>query len=140
MNEDHNIAVAGLGRVGELFLERILSCSCDLNVVCVLELRDTPGRRLAEEKGVRIVTLDELVGLGVGVDVVFDLTGSEGFREELERKLRETFNAYTTVASPNIARLVWSFLSDEYLPSIHSSKHQAMADSMLEQARAGILK
>ncbi|WP_147821475.1 hypothetical protein [Salidesulfovibrio onnuriiensis] len=140
MTEEHNIAIAGLGRIGTLFLEQVLESDCGLNVVCVLEVKDTPGRQLAEEKGIKVVDLDGLIQIGVGVDVVFDMTGSGSFRSKMQNKYEESFNSYTAIASPAIARLVWSFLSDEYLPSIHSSKHQAMVDSMLEQARAGILK
>lgn len=140
MNEEHNVAIAGLGRVGTLFFKQILSCDCGLNVVCVLEALDTPGKQLAEEKGIRVVSLDELIQLGVGVDVIFDMTGSCDFKAEIQRKLNDSYNSYTAVAPPTIARMVWSFLSDEYLPSIHSSKHQAMVDSLLEQARAGVVK
>lgn len=140
MTEEHNVAIAGLGRVGAMFLEHIISCECGLKVVCVLEIKDTEGRRLAEEKEIEVVDLNGLVAKGVGVDVVFDMTGSLEFRDEMERRFRESCNSYTAIAAPTIARLVWSYMSDEYLPSIHSSKHQAMVDTLMEQAKAGVIK
>lgn len=140
--DDHNIAIVGLGRIGTAFLREILAAKegyC-LKLVCVVEKQETEGKQLAREKGIRIATLDELIELNVGVDVIFDLTGNATFGEELRARLAKMKNNYTNVAPLNITRLIWALVSDEYLPAVHGTRYQAIADTLLEQARAGIIK
>jgi len=140
--DDHNIAIIGLGRIGTSFLKGILAAdeSYNLKLVCVVEKNETEGKELARQSGISIATLDELLELNVGVDVIFDLTGSAAFGEELHRRLAERKNHFTNVAPLNITRLIWALLSDEYLPSVHGTRYQAIADTLLEQAKAGIIK
>lgn len=141
MNE-HTIAIIGLGRTGTLFLEQILKKGEELGVqlLCVVEVADTEGRRLAIEKGIEVVSLEALVALGVKVDVIFDLTGSREVRQKLEAMLESFCNKYTAIADSNITRLVWSLMSEDYLPDVHVSKSQAIADTLLDQAWAGVIK
>ncbi|WP_319780960.1 hypothetical protein [Maridesulfovibrio sp.] len=131
--ENHNIAIIGLGRVGTVFLEKALSSDSVMTVKAVCELCDTPGRKLAEKKGIPVLELVEIVELGIDVDVIFDLTGDENVSRIIQQKLAESCNSYSQVAPARLARLVWSlFAGDEYLPNIGKSKYQTYADMLLE--------
>lgn len=89
-----------------------------LAVVCVAESSDTPGRQQAIQAGMALKTLDEIVALGHGVDVIFDLTGRPEVRRELRDKLVATENRHTVIASETIARVIWALISQDALPVI----------------------
>ena len=118
-----NIAIIGLGRVGSAFLETMLKKQQNINLVCVAEVGDTPGKTRAKEAGVKIATLDEIVALANGVDIIFELTGVPAVRRELRSKMLETNNLYTVIASETIARLIAALAVDMELPDI--AGHQA---------------
>ena len=132
--ENHNIAIIGLGRIGTAFLQKAISEDCVMKVKAVCELFDTPGRKLAEEKGIPVLDLNSIVELGLGVEVIFDLTGDQNVSRILREKLCQCGNTYTDVASQRLTRLVWSMIAgDEYLPDLGKSKSQVYADMMLER-------
>ncbi|SDK30805.1 hypothetical protein SAMN05660337_0031 [Maridesulfovibrio ferrireducens] len=132
--ENHNIAIVGLGRVGAVFLEKVLNNDGALKIKSVCELTETAGKRLALEKGVPVGCIDDIVKLGVEIDVIFDFTGDEKVAEILRRKLAESGNNYTQVAQKRLARLVWALISeDECLPEVRSTKSQSYADMLLSQ-------
>lgn len=137
----HNIAIVGLGRIGTAFLKELLIAkeAYGLKLICVVEKDDTEGKQLAQKNGIKIVTFEELLALNVGIDIIFDLTGSTQFREELYAGLAAMKNDYTNVAPLNITRLIWSLFSTEYLPAVHGTKYQAIADTLLAQAEANII-
>lgn len=117
--EQPRIAIIGLGRIGASFLLQMLRKSCrGLNLVCVAETCDTPGRRQAVEAGLKLKTLDEIVALGKGVDVIFDLTGLTEVRRELRDKLVASGNRHTVIASESIVRVFWALMSPDELPVI----------------------
>lgn len=117
--EQPRIAIIGLGRIGSSFLLQMLRKSCaGLNIVCVAETSDTPGRRQAMEAGLKLKTLDEIVALGDGVDVIFDLTGLNEVRRELRDKLVASGNRHTVIASESIVRVFWALISADSLPVI----------------------
>jgi glyceraldehyde-3-phosphate dehydrogenase/erythrose-4-phosphate dehydrogenase len=117
--EQPRIAIIGLGRIGSSFLLQMLQKRCrGLNVVCVAETCDTPGRRQAVEAGIKVKTLDEIVALGNGVDVIFDLTGLTEVRRELRDKLVASGNRHTVIASESIVRVFWALISQDALPVI----------------------
>ncbi|MYM33880.1 homoserine dehydrogenase [Duganella sp. FT50W] len=117
---DHQkIAIIGLGRIGSAFLGNLLARSGrGVNVVGVAEASDTPGRQLAIDAGLTIATLDEIVALGSGVDILFDLTGLPEVRREIREKLMAQDNHHTVVASETIARLICSLTATDDLPEI----------------------
>lgn len=117
-----NIAIIGLGRIGSAFLSAILKKKKNLNLVCVAEVSDTPGKAEAAAAGIRIATLDEIVALGEGVDIIFELTGNPAVRRELRTKLLETNNLYTVIASESVARLIAAFIVDAELPHIEGRR------------------
>ena len=113
------IAIIGLGRIGSSFLRQMLHKACSgLDLVCVAETCDTPGRRHAIEAGLKLKTLDEVVALGDGVDVIFDLTGLSDVRRELRDKLVASGNRHTVIASESIVRVFWALISPDSLPVI----------------------
>ncbi|MBS0446337.1 MAG: homoserine dehydrogenase [Proteobacteria bacterium] len=117
--DTQRIAIVGLGRIGSAFLRQISKRPHpSLELVCVAEVQDTPGRRAAQEAGIRICTLDETVALGGNVHVIFELTGLPEVRRELRDKLVASGNTHTIVASESIMRVIWALISDEVLPVI----------------------
>ena len=117
-----SIAIVGLGRVGSAFLEELLSQSNDaVEIVAVVECADTAGRSLAESRGISNLSIDELVGMGEGLDILFDLTDVSAVRQELREKLHASGNRHTIVATENIARMIWALISRGVdLPRVHS--------------------
>jgi predicted dinucleotide-utilizing enzyme len=113
-----NIAIIGLGRMGEAFLAAMLQKKQNINLVCVAEQADTPAKVLAKNAGVDIVTLDEIVAKGDKVDVIFELTGIPAVRRELREKLLISNNHHTVIASETIAHLIGLLIGDAGLPII----------------------
>lgn len=117
-----NIAIIGLGRIGSSFIGAMLQKKDGINLVCVSERMDTPGKAQAKEAGIKIATLAEIVALGDAIDVIFDLTGIPDVRKELREKLQAANNKHTVIASETIVRLIWSLISDVALPVIEGRK------------------
>lgn len=117
-----NIAIIGLGRVGSAFLGAMLQKKQNINLVCVAERADTPAKVQAVANGVKVATLDEIVGMGDKIDIIFELTGTHDTRKELREKLLAVNNAHTVIASETIARLIGSLISDVNLPVIEGRK------------------
>ena len=120
--EKQSIAIVGLGRVCSAFLEEWLSQSNNsVEIVAVVECAETAGRDLARARGIRDIGIDELVGMGTGIDILFDLTDVAGVRQELREKLRASGNRHTIVATENIARMIWALISSgAELPRVHT--------------------
>lgn len=132
---EHNLAIVGLGRVGTAFLEQLLAKDDDrIGIRCAIEPDDTAGKLLARENGIEIVNVDQLVEMGMSIDIIFDFTGDVSFRPALEEKLAAVHNKHTSVCNSNIARFIWSLMSRDCLPEVHGSKYQALADMLLERA------
>lgn len=119
-----NVAIIGLGRVGSAFLQRMLHQERNgLYVVAVSELRETPGLIMAQEEGIRCLTVDEIICLGPKVDIIFDLTGEKRLREDIRRKLSITDNSHTVLAPESVARLIWTIICDKIkFPDHHDSQ------------------
>jgi len=117
--DTQKIAIIGLGRIGAAFLRNMLARSGrGVELVGVAETGDTPGRQEAVTAGLHIATLDEILAMGSGVDILFDLTGIAAVRREIREKLMAQANHHTVVASETIARLIWSMTTDDDLPVI----------------------
>ena len=121
MTKKQKIAIVGLGRVGSVFLEALLSkANKGLEIVAVAEKSDTPGCRLARANGIEVLDVDGLIGKSSGVDIIFDLTGVSAVRQELREKLLKSTNRHTVIATESIARMIWIFIADTELPDIHA--------------------
>jgi predicted dinucleotide-utilizing enzyme len=117
--ENQKVAIIGLGRIGSAFLRNMLDRrGRGVELVAVAESGDTPGRKMALDAGLTVMTLDQIVALGSGVDVLFDLTGIPTVRREIREKLMAQANHHTVIASETIARLIWVMTSEEELPVI----------------------
>lgn len=117
-----NIAIIGLGKIGSAFFEAMQQKKQSINLVCVAERIDTLVKAQAATAGIKIATLDEIVTMGDGIDIIFDLTGIPNVRKELREKLLASNNKHTVIASETIARLIWSLISDAALPVIEGRK------------------
>lgn len=121
--EGQNIAIIGLGRIGSAFLSEMLGkTGRGINLVCVSEVFETPGKEQAKLAGLKIVHLDEIVAMGNKIDIIFDLTGIQDVRTELRNKLVSTDNHHTIIASETIARLIWALIAEKELPTIAGRK------------------
>ena len=130
--EIHNIAIVGLGRIGTKFLEKTLSRTDVVSIKAVCELYETKGRLLAEAKNIPVMDLSKIVALGVGLDIIFDLTGDQNVTKGLRKKLDKSGNTYTQVAQNRLARLVWDLMSNEgCLPDLGKRKSQVYADMLM---------
>lgn len=118
-----DIALVGLGEVGGRFLEEMLRLrSRGINIVCAAELNDTAGRRRAAAERIPLKSLDEIVALGDGIDLVFDLTGSPAVRKGLREKMQASGNRHTIIAPEIMARMLWAVVSDQDLAGHHSGR------------------
>jgi predicted dinucleotide-utilizing enzyme len=120
-NMSTKIAVIGLGRIGSTVLEQLLGHQGQgIEIVCVSEINDTPGRRAAQAAGIPVVSPEEVVSQGSAVDMIFDMTGMAGVRKVLREKLFATNNRHTVVVPENVAYLIWSLLSGERVPETNT--------------------
>ena len=74
----------------------------NINLVCVVERIETPVKAQAAAAGIRIATLDEIIIMGDGIDIIFDLTGIPNVRQELREKPLASNNKHTVIASETI--------------------------------------
>lgn len=111
------IAIIGLGRIGSTVLEQLQGRQRQgIDIVCVGELQDTPGRRKAQAAGLPVLGLDQVAAKGGEVDMIFDMTGMPGVRKELREKLFSSGNTHTVVVPENVAYLIWALLAGEHVP------------------------
>ncbi|MFA7430491.1 MAG: hypothetical protein WCZ23_10075 [Rhodospirillaceae bacterium] len=109
-----DIAIVGLGEVGERFLEEMLRLKTrGIRIISVAEAEDTPGRRRAIEQGIPVQTVDDIATKNSKVDVIFDLTGDPSLRRSLREKMIETGNKHTIIAPETMARLLWAIVTDD---------------------------
>jgi len=107
-----SIAIVGLGRMGSAFLEELLGQSNEgVEIVAVVENNNTPGLALAKARGIKRLSIDELIRMGDDLDILFDLTGVDAVRQELRDKLLATGNRHTIIATENIARMIWALIA-----------------------------
>jgi predicted dinucleotide-utilizing enzyme len=121
--EKQNIALVGLGRIGTAFLgEMLRKKGSGIALSYAAEQADTPGKAQALAAGIKIVSIDDIVALGEGIDVIFELTGLPGVRKELREKLTAANNRHTVIASETIVRVIWALISSDALPVIEGRK------------------
>lgn len=110
--DKQTIAIVGLGKLGSAFLEELLGQPNEgVEIVAVVEKINTPGLALAKARGIRNLSIDELIAMGDNLDILFDLTGVAAVRKELRDKLRTSGNRHTIVATENIARMLWTLIA-----------------------------
>ncbi len=117
------VAIAGLGRVGCTFLEKLSSNSYGVEIVAAVDTSpDAPGRTVAEDKGIKVCDeTKNLVAMGEEIDLIFDLTGSAEARTIIRGELARSGNQHTVLAPEVVAFLMWNMMGDgESFPDHHS--------------------
>lgn len=118
------VAVAGLGRVGTTFLEKLSeSVHYGIDIVAAVDFSaDAPGREVALKKGITLCDdTKEVIAMGDSVDLIFDLTGSQEARSVIRRELARSGNQHTILAPEIVAYLMWNMMSEgESFPDHHS--------------------
>lgn len=118
MSNTINVALLGLGRIGQQFAnslaDHIEEGGKPIKIVAVAERdpnSDAAKRFLAT--GVPVYTdAVEVAELGGKVDIIFDLTGVPSIRQALRDTLQEQGNHHTVLVPEVFARLLWSFLEE----------------------------
>lgn len=120
--QKQSIAIVGLGRVGSVFLEKLLNQTNNgIVIVAVAEKDATSGAALAKARGIENLSLGQLVEKCDKIDILFDLTGLAEVRKELREKLMLAENRHTVIATESIASFIWLLISDgETLPNVHA--------------------
>lgn len=111
------IAIIGLGRIGSTIFEQLHGRQRQgIEIACVCEQNDTPGRSKAQKTGVPLVSIEQIVAQGEAVDMIFDMTGMPKVRKDLREKLHASNNKHTVLVPENVAYLLWAVLSGEHVP------------------------
>lgn len=122
-NKIIKVAIAGLGRVGSTFLEKLTANSYGVEIVATVDTApDAPGRAVAEGKGIKVCDeTKDIVAMGDEVDLIFDLTGSTEARTVIRGELARSGNQHTVLAPEVVAYLMWNMMGDgESFPDHHS--------------------
>jgi len=109
------VGIAGLGRVGSVFLDSLLEAApYSVKVVAVAEPReDSEAVKKAIEAGAGYFrdARGMLEALGDEIDVLFDLTGDALVRTELHEILSRQGNRNTVIVPEKVAYLVWALIT-----------------------------
>ena len=118
-----SIAIVGLGRVGSVFLEKLLGqAEKGIAIVAVAEKGVTAGTAIAKAHGIENLSIDQLIAKSGSVDILFDLTGLSAVRQELRDKMVASGNHHTIIATESVALLIWALISSgDDLPSVHAN-------------------
>lgn len=115
------IGVIGAGETGTPLLQQLLNAEF-VEVVAVADLlSDTPGMRLARERGVTVTHNGlDIAEMGEKVDIIIDMTGSPKVREDLRRYMQFSGNTHTVIVHERVALLMLSLCSGRMVQPIHS--------------------
>lgn len=115
------IGVIGAGETGTPLLRQLLNAPF-VEVVAVADLNaETPGMRLASDKGV-LVTHNglDIAEMGDKVDIIIDMTGSPKVREDLRRYMQFSGNTHTVIVHERVALLMLSLCTGTMVEPTHS--------------------
>ena len=123
MSEKIKVALLGLGEIGQEFAENFLEIIQEggkpVEIVAVAhDDLESPVALGFQQSGVTVYTnAIDVVGMGDGVDIIFDLTGSTETRQALRKGMMESNNNHTVIAPEIMAQLLWMFFdADMELP------------------------
>lgn len=123
MSEKIKVALLGLGEIGQEFAENFLEIIQEggkpVEIVAVAhDDMESPVVLGFQQSGVTVYTnAIDVVGMGDGVDIIFDLTGSTETRQALRKGMMESNNNHTVIAPEIMAQLLWMFFdADMELP------------------------
>jgi predicted dinucleotide-utilizing enzyme len=120
--QQQSIAIVGLGRVGSVFLHKLLKqAKKGIAIVAVAEQGETAGAALAKLNNIENFSIDQIVAKGESIDILFDLTGLSAVRKELREKYMASENRHTVIATETIASFIWALITEgESLPDVHA--------------------
>lgn len=111
--ENQNIAIVGLNEAGQKMLHKMLALKDrGVNVVGVATQHQKSDIDTADQAGLDVLTIQQLVDVGEKVDIIFDLSGNRAVRSELRRTLFSSNNQHTVIAPESVARLVCAMIGD----------------------------
>jgi predicted dinucleotide-utilizing enzyme len=119
MSDNINVALVGLGRIGQQFAmslaNHIKEGDKPISIIAVAEQdpNSEAAKRFADEGAAVFTDATEIASLGDRLDIIFDLTGVPAVRQALREKLQELGNRNTVIVPEVFARLLWSFLEDD---------------------------
>lgn len=119
MGEKINIALLGLGAVGQDFAEHFLEIIQEggkaVDIVAVAHKHlDSPVALGFQQSGVMVFeNAVDVVKMGDDVDIIFDLTGDAETRLALRKALQERNNQHTVIAPEIMAKLIWMFFDQD---------------------------
>ena len=123
MSEKIKVALLGLGEIGQEFAENFLEIIQEggkpIEIVAVAhDDLESPIVLGFQQSGVTVFTnAVDVVSMGDGVDIIFDLTGSTETRQALRKGMMESNNNHTVIAPEIMAQLLWMFFdADMELP------------------------
>ena len=125
MNSNMNVAIIGLGRVGNTFLEKLINYEGNgVSIVAVSEKdADAPGMKVAKERGIKVCDDQQILDMGENIDIIFELTGNSEARRNLRMSMVTSKNGHTVIAPETVALFVWNLISKEgVLPDAHTIK------------------
>ncbi len=109
------VAIAGLGRVGAVFLDALLEAApYNIKVVAVAEPKEnSEAVEKAKEAGAGYFkdARNMLEALGDEIDILFDLTGDAVVRTELHEILSRQGNRNTVIVPEKVAYLIWALIT-----------------------------
>lgn len=112
-----NIAIIGSGSTGEMFLTKMLQLKPrGVNVVGVYNREGLELNSIAEETGIKRLSLQEMVDLGEELDIIFDLSGKPEIRSELRKTLFSSNNLHTVIAPESVAQVIWTLMDEQGAP------------------------
>jgi len=120
--QKQSIAIVGLGRVGSVFLEKLLgAANKGIEIIAVAETGPTAGAALAKANGIENMSIQQMMDKSESIDILFDLTGLAEVRKELRESMVASGNRHTVIATESIASFIWILISDgEALPNVHA--------------------
>ncbi|MHB8454550.1 MAG: hypothetical protein ACYDDO_07570 [Acidiferrobacterales bacterium] len=127
MHRKIRIALLGLGELGqtfaENFLEKIHTDRIPIEIVAVAhrELDSPVAMGFAHSRVPVFQDPAEVIKMGDGVDIIFDLSEDSRVRQDLRLRLIESKNLHTAIAPDVFARLLGYFFDE---PLAQAAGHQ----------------
>ncbi|MBT4118437.1 MAG: hypothetical protein HOH80_16075 [Rhodospirillaceae bacterium] len=118
MSETINVAVLGLGRIGQQFAAGLSKHIDDggkpIKIVAVAERDpDSLAAQMFADEDVTVYTkASDITEHDGRIDIIFDLTGAPEIRQAVRDKLHETGNHDTIIVPEIFAHFVWSLLEE----------------------------
>lgn len=118
MGDKINVALLGLGSVGQDFAEHFLEIIQEggkaVDIVAVAHRHlDSPVALGFQQSGIKVFeNAVDVVSMGDAIDIIFDLTGSDATRLALRKALQESNNSHTVIAPEMMAKLLWMFFDE----------------------------